>query len=200
MTQTSRFWGGTVTGDAGPYSNDQFNFIAYTMFGGSSYANAGYSVGFLNELAVTTPSANAVTIASGAAMCAGIWYYNTAAVSLNPTTPGAATSRIDIVCLKADWALQTVRLALHVGVAAGSPTAPALTQTLGTTYEIPLAQASVADTGIVTLTDTRVKLALGFSPSGTAAAGKFVIATGASSFEWAYTADANITLANQVFS
>ena len=73
-------------------------------------------------------------------------------------------------------------------------------QTLGVTYEIPLAQATINSAGVISLTDARVKLALGFSPSGTAAAGKFVIATGASSFEWAYTADANITLANQVFS
>lgn len=200
MTQISRFWGGTVTGDAGPYSNDQFNFISYTLFGGAAYANAGYSVGYLNELAVTTPSANAANVASGAALVGGIWFYNTASVSLTFTSPSAATSRIDIVVLKADWTLQTVRINKHSGTEAASPVAPTLTQTLGLTYEIPLAQATIADTGIVTLTDTRVKLALGFSPSGTAAAGKFVIATGASTFEWAYTADANITLANQVFN
>ena len=200
MTQISRFWGGSVTGDAGPYSNDQFNIIAYSLFGGSAYANAGFSVGYLNELAVTAPSANAVTIASGVALVGGIWYYNSAAVTLNPATPSEGNTRIDLVVLRASWATQTVRAALVVGTAALNPNPPILTQTLGTTYEIPLARATIVDTGIITLVDTRVKLALGFSPTGTSAAGKFVIATGSSSFEWAYTTDANIILANQVFS
>ena len=200
MTQTSRFWGGTVTGDAGPYSNDQFNFVSYTLFGGSTYVDAGYSVGYLNELAVTTPSANTLSIASGAAMVSGIWYANTSVVSQAVANADSGETRIDTVCLKASWALQTVRIALHAGISAPSPVAPTLTQTLGVTYEIPLAQATINSAGVISLTDARVKLALGFSPSGTAAAGKFVIATGASSFEWAYTADANITLANQVFS
>ena len=200
MAQSSRFWGGNVTGDAGPYSNDQFNFVPYTLFGGSTYVNAGYSVGYLNELAVTTPSANTLSIASGVAMVGGIWYANTSAVSQAVANAGSGETRIDTVCLKASWALQTVRIALHAGISAASPVAPTLTQTLGVTYEIPLAQATINSAGVITLTDARVKLALGFSPSGTASAGKFVIATGAGSFEWAYTVDANITLANQVFS
>ena len=200
MAQSSRFWGGSVTGDAGPYSNDQFNFVPYTLFGGSTYVNAGYSVGYLNELAVTTPSANTLSIASGVAMVGGIWYANTSVVSQAVANAGSGETRIDTVCLKASWALQTVRIALHAGISAPSPVTPTLTQTLGVTYEIPLAQATINSAGVITLTDARVKLALGFSPSGTAAAGKFVIATGASSFEWAYTVDANIALANQVFS
>ena len=201
MTQTSRFWGGTLTGDSGPYSNDQYNFINYTIFGGAGHENAGYSVGFLNELAVTTPTANFVSVASGVAMVYGIWYYNTTSVPLSMPSPQEGLTRIDTVVIRADWSLQTVRLAIHAGVAAENPVAPTLTQTQGTQYEIPLAHATIDSSGnITTLVDARVKLALGFSPSGTAAGGKFVIATGAGTFEWAYTSDANIILSNQVFN
>jgi hypothetical protein len=79
-------------------------------------------------------------------------YENTASVDFAVVSPVGDT-RIDRIVVRADWAAQTVRLAVLTGDEGGS--APALTQDAGTTWEIPLAQASVTTAGAITLTDER---------------------------------------------
>jgi hypothetical protein len=67
--------------------------------------------------------------------------------------PTGAT-RIDRIVLRASWAAQTVRITRIAGVE--NDDAPALTQTPGTTYDIPLAQVSITTGGVITITDERV--------------------------------------------
>ena len=59
--------------------------------------------------------------------------------------------------LQVDWTAQTVRVARIAGTE-GSGAAPALTQGDGTTWEVPLCQASITTGGTITVTDQRVFL------------------------------------------
>lgn len=150
MTEISRPWGGVATGDAGPYSDDNWQRVWATI-AGAGLADYGVLKDQLNQLAVSGV-ATPLSVASGRALNDGAWYHNSAAVSVAIPTPSSAT-RIDLIVLQKDWALQTVRIARIAGVEGGG--VPALTQTAGVLWEIPLAQASITTGGVVTLTDTR---------------------------------------------
>lgn len=161
MAEVSRFWGGTSIGDKGPYSHDQYNRVFYTLMGDGN-PNAGVAVNYLNELNVASAGnvpANPITVDTGAAFVAGIYYTNTASENLACAAPVAPSPyRTDTVVLRANWAAQTVRLFLKAGTASASypAAAPALTQTIGTTYEIPLFDVQLDSTGAVTLVNRRM--------------------------------------------
>ena len=157
MAQLSFPWPGDSgaggTGDCGPYSANAFSDWLEKLFTSSSVDESVIpNIG--NELAVTG-SATPLSVNTGAAIVNGKHYNNSAAVSLAISTPVGAT-RVDRVILRADYAAQTVRLVLLAGAEGGS--APALTQTDGTTWEASLAQASITTGGVVTVTDERVFL------------------------------------------
>ena len=155
MAEVSRFWGGTVTGDCGPYSNDEYNFIFYTLMGDGK-DGAAVAVGYANMLAVSGVG-SPLSVNTGAALVGGIFYESTAVETITFANASAGNSRIDVVVLRASWALQTVRLALLAGTqTAGTPVATALTQTMGLTYEAPLAHATINSSGLVLLEDKRV--------------------------------------------
>jgi hypothetical protein len=121
----------------------------------------GVAAGFLNELEGTVTSANTVQIDTGGALVDGHVYHNSAAEDVNiPNASGAGNTRIDRIVLRCDWTAFTVRLHRIAGTDAGSPTAPAITQTSGTTYDILLYQALVTTAGAVTLTDERTMATL----------------------------------------
>ncbi len=103
----------------------------------------------------TTAAAGSVNTAAGAACVYGIPYYNDAVVNTAIPTP-AADTRVDLIVLRASWAAQTVRITRVAGTEGAG--APALTQTAGVTWDIPLAQVSITTAGVMTLTDTRVFL------------------------------------------
>lgn len=150
MAQTSMFWDGTSTGDAGPYSGDTFSDFIRKLFI-EDRTQQGVIEGYANEL-VVTGSTSPIHVNTGAALVDGKFYENTASVDFTVTTP--ASTRIDRVVLRKDFTNQTIRLALITGtIGSGSP--PALTQTDGTTWEIPLYQVSINNSGIITLTDER---------------------------------------------
>ena len=154
MAEVSRFWGGTVTGDCGPYSNDEFNFIFHSLMSDGK-TNAAVAVGYLGRLAVSG-TGSPVSVATGAALVSGIWYENTDPVEVLFANAAASYSRIDTIVLRASWALQTVRIALLAGTATlGTPSAAALTQTLGLTYESPLAYLTINSSGLSNLADAR---------------------------------------------
>jgi len=116
----------------------------------------GVAPGFLNELEGTVTGANTVQIDTGGALVDGHIYQNGAAEDVNiPNAIGAGNTRIDRIVLRCDWTAFTVRLYRIAGTDAGTPTAPAITQTSGTTYDILLYQALVTTAGAVTLTDER---------------------------------------------
>src|SRR3990172_12848764 len=116
----------------------------------------GVAPAYLNALVGSVPGANTARIGTGGAVVDGKPYWNTAAVDVTiPSATGGGNTRIDRIVARADWTLQTVRLTRIAGTDAASPTAPAITQTSGTTYDIKLYQALVDTAGTVTLTDER---------------------------------------------
>lgn len=158
MTERSRVWDGTSTGDAteSPYDAPtefsrlfrySFGFGQMTNYGGVLQSAPGFS-----DLAATNPSANTVRIASGVAWVYGTQYDSDANVDVNIPTPSVST-RIDRIVLRKAWAAQTVRITRIAGTEGAG--APSLVQTPGTTWDIPLAQVSITTGAAITITDQR---------------------------------------------
>jgi hypothetical protein len=151
MAQSSGWWTSNATGD-GPtagYDQDWVRRKWHALFANGE-ADHGVQAGYENALAVTTTSAH-YHVATGFACVYGFMYENTATVDFDVTSP--ATSRSDYIVLRADWTTQTVRLAVITGLEGGQE--PTLTQTPSTTWEIPLAMATISAGGTITLTDRR---------------------------------------------
>lgn len=152
MTRASYFWDGITTGDAGPYSSAQYALFLKFLHGiGASRPNLGPLLGSgtppNNGLRVQaqSPAAAAVDVLAGAALVAGrlVTYDSTTALTIAANASG--NPRIDTVVIRADYTLQTAVLAVLQGTPAVSPTPPSLTQTIGTLYEIPIADVAVAN-------------------------------------------------------
>ena len=140
----------------------------------------GVASGYLNQLAPTANGANTVAVNTDGGLVDGKPYHNTASVDVNvPSAAGAGNTRIDRIVLRAGWAAQTVRITRIAGTDAASPTAPALTQTSGTTYDISLCTVLVTTAGVVTVTDTRTMAAVGTTGVATGAVTEAKIGTGA---------------------
>lgn len=157
MAEESRPWAGTTLGDTGPYSDDDWDDIWEVLYGSglAPYNNRGIVRNWTNELEVTDGGANTADVDLGAALVHGKFYKHTAPViNLNiPTSVGAW--REDLVCLRADWTAQTIRIYRHANPADGVGY-PAPTQTDGTCWEIPLAAVRINNAGAITLiTDLR---------------------------------------------
>lgn len=152
MTQTSRPWQSTSPGDAGPYSAANWNQLYQNVLGlGANRVNVGPLLGSgvqpsesLRVQAKGTPDAT-VDVLAGSALVQGIGYINTATVNFSIAANASGNPRIDTVILRADYALQTVRLAVLQGTPAASPANPSLTQTANVLWEIPLADIAVAN-------------------------------------------------------
>ncbi len=159
MAEFSMFWTTGTTGDgANPYTMAQVTaWLRRTLTPGQ--ANGGVLRGHGNGLAVTG-SSSPVSVATGGAVVYGYPYENDAAVAVAIPTPAGA-ARIDRIVLRASWAAQTVRITRVAGTEGGG--APALTQTPGSTYDIPLAQVSITPAGAITITDERVFCVFGTS-------------------------------------
>jgi hypothetical protein len=164
MTEISRPWQSTTPGDAGPYSAGQWQTLYQNIIGlGASRANVGVFLGSgtqpndgLKVQAKAIPTTS-IDVLAGAALVQGIAYINSATVSFVIAANGSGNPRIDTVVLQADYALQTVRLAVLQGTAAGSPVPPTLTQTANVLWEIPLADIAVAN-GFATITNANITI------------------------------------------
>lgn len=155
MAEFSRFWTTNNTGDgpSGGYSSAVFTqFVRETFL--TNPATEGVLFGVLNNLAVTG-AASPVSVNTGAALVYGFYYGNDSAVNVTIPTPTTAT-RIDRIVLRVSWAAQTVRITRIAGTEGAG--APALTQVANTTWDIPLANASITTSGVITLTDQRTYL------------------------------------------
>lgn len=175
MTQKSMPWAGSATGDCGPYSDDQWSDFwrkAFTL----DRTKEGVLPGYLNQLAVSGV-ASPVAVASGGAFVDGKTYDSDASENVAIPTP-STNPRIDRIVLRKDFSAQTVRITRIAGTEAASPTPPALVQTDGTTWDVPLAQVLVTTGGVITVTDERefagTMLARSFMRSG----GELTIASG----------------------
>ena len=151
MTEASQVWAGTVTGDAGPYTDDQWSDMYRALFQ-SDRTTQGIIDGHLNEL-VVTGATSPVAVDTGAALVDGKFYENDASLNVTIPSPAGAT-RIDRIVLRKSWSAQTVRITRIAGVEGGA--APAITQNDGVTWDVKLYQVSIAVGGAITLTDERV--------------------------------------------
>lgn len=154
MAERSQPWDSTGTGDGGAsgYTETETEEFFRDLITGDRYASEGVFPGVLNELAVSGTT-SPVTVATGAGMCYGTYYQNTSALTLAVTTPTVGTTGFR-VNLRASWAAQTVRATI-VSSADGTSAIPALVQTAGTTYDIPLATGTITTGGSISLTDAR---------------------------------------------
>ncbi len=148
MAERSRPWSGIVTGDAGPYSDDQWTDVWRSLLA-PIIARQGVFQEQLNEFDLSSVAADPVSVASGRAMVNGIWYESDAATSVTIPTP-AANPRVDRIVARADWVLQTVRITRIAGAEAASPVPPALVQVDGTTWDLPLWQVHATTGGVLT--------------------------------------------------
>lgn len=147
MVERSRPWDGIVTGDAGPYSFDQWTDVWKTR--APTIASQGVFLNQLNGLDLSGLPVSPVDIASGRALVNGIWYESDASIALAIPTPGA-NPRVDRIVLRADWLLQTVRLFRLAGAEAAAPVPPALVQIDGTTWDLPVWQVHITVGGVIT--------------------------------------------------
>lgn len=150
MVETSLPWGGTVTGDAGPYTDDQWTDIWRKLFTRDRTLE-GVLPDFLSELVVTNPAGLTIRVASGGAIVDGKFYDSTANVDFSGVAPGGGSNFYNVVLRKA-FAAQTVRLVL-LGPNVATPDTP--TQSDGVTWEISIATVEVTSGSVVTVTDTR---------------------------------------------
>lgn len=163
MTEISRpFNGNAVLGDDGPYSDEQWHDLLRALAGNDDAAssnkagnNRGVIKGALNELRVqeqSTPDAT-VRVRSGYANAHGVYYYNDGDSTQTPSANASGSTRYDIIILRVDYTANECRLAIVEGTPAAG--LPALTQSAGATWEIPLAALELAN-GFATITDDNI--------------------------------------------
>lgn len=161
MAQDSIPWTTNGTGDGQAYASSEWTNIWRSLFYGRSDSDSGpipNSGDGTNEtlyVEETAPVSAAVYVRPGRAMVHGTFYENDATETLAIAPNASGNPRIDIIVLRKDWTAQTVRMAVLAGTPAGVPTPPALTQTSGVTWEIPLAHVAVAN-GFVTISDANI--------------------------------------------
>jgi hypothetical protein len=157
VSERSQFWTTNGTGD-GPgtgHTQQQWLEMLRDMFTSDRYASEGVIGGMNSQLACSGVSgaSPSITVASGGAFVYGFYYQNTSNLSLSLTKPSVGSTGGRVV-LRVDWTAQTVR-AIARQSADGTSSAPALIQTPGTQFEIPLCTYTVSTGGTVTITDAR---------------------------------------------
>lgn len=155
MAERSQYWdtAGAVGDGADTYSAVQVREQFRALFSTDRYASEGVLAGVLNSLAVSGAT-SPLSVASGGALVNGIYYQNTAAVSVAVATPAVGTTKRRVV-LQAIWgSVQTVRIAL-ISSADGVNSYPSLTQSDNSQWEIPLAGVTIDTAGAITLEDQR---------------------------------------------
>ena len=152
MTERSMFWSNDKA-HGGPYTQDELRLLPKALFGAPA-ADEGVLANQLNELAVTSSGNNNVTVATGRALVDGTLYENDASLPITVTSPVVGTTGKRLV-LRKDWTDGDVT-ATVISSADGTATLPALTQTDGATWEIPLASFTITTGGVIgALTDER---------------------------------------------
>jgi hypothetical protein len=96
-----------------------------------------------------------VKIKTGQALVRGHYYDSTAQETLTIANADLSNPRIDVVVLRLDPSENSIVLAVVTGTPGSSPSAPALTQTVGAIYELPLAEVLV-DAAAATIAPAKV--------------------------------------------
>jgi hypothetical protein len=136
MTETSRFH--DVTSNTDVHFAETFRTVHLD----------GVDLAALNGLKITqnSPQAMNVLMDTGIAWVQGRWYKNDASKTISFDAADATYTRYDRIVLRSTAAGSpgTVRVAVVKGTAAASPSLPALTQTVDTVWEIPIAYVTIA--------------------------------------------------------
>ena len=158
MAQFSGFWttGGATGDQVAGYTQAHWSTAGSIFAACSGFEGVAPGWEATDEFMTTDAGGGNLSVGTGAAMVDGKWFENDAPVTVNIPTPAAGNARIDRIVARVVWANFTVRITRIVGTAAAIPVAPAITQTSGATYDIPLYQAYITDGGVITLTDERV--------------------------------------------
>lgn len=158
MAQFSGFWttGGATGDQVAGYTQAHWSTAGSIFAACSGFEGVAPGWEGTAEFLTTDAGGGNLSVGTGAAMVDGKWFENDAAVTVNIPTPAAGKERIDRIVARTVWANFTVRITRIVGTAAAIPVAPAITQTSGATYDIPLYQVRITDGGVITLTDERV--------------------------------------------
>jgi len=169
MTEYSQPWDGVTDGDAAvlaPYAENEWDENERLEMGSGGNVGVLPNAYGLNQLEVTERGAGAnmsVDVDTGAALVYGKRYWSDATVNLVIGANASGFTRYDRVV--AVWNRQAIAYTgvtpniaaktCRVAVLEGTPGAgsPALTQTAGTVYMIPLALVEVAN-GAVSITDS----------------------------------------------
>lgn len=139
MTERSRFWDGSTTGDAVSITdNELMDRFFRAILNGTG--NQGVLKGWTNELEVTDGGGLNASINTGAAILYGGFYESTAVETV--ACPNNSTVH---VVVRRDWATPQSRLTQVA----------ALVQTPDTTYDIPLAEVTTVAGAITLITDER---------------------------------------------
>ena len=152
MAERSLFWDGAA-GDGVQVSQTHLHdWFFRSVINGTG--DRGPLLGWRDDMLVSG-SASPLSVAGGGGCVYGMLYDSDAAVSVSVPTPSSGLSRYDRVVLRRDWSVQQVRIGRVSGTAGVVPAIPALTQTAGTIWEVPLTTLLIDDAGAITLTDTR---------------------------------------------
>lgn len=157
MAETSYPWNAApLVGDASlsPYdAENEFAEWVSTLSGswGWIYSKSGI---FQDESTQLAPVASAgqITFDTGRAVVYGTLYKNNGFVNIPIPTPSGST-RIDLIVLRKDWTLKTVRITRIAGVEGGP--APDSLFVLGDKVDMELATAEINTVGSITLVDRR---------------------------------------------
>lgn len=164
MTQISRFWYGSTTGDAGTYDDDQFSKVVesltYNHKQSGSLAIGGIdgtasSGSYPLKVYENSPTAMNVKVDKGSYWFLGRLYLSDAIETITIDSNSSGNPRIDSIVLSCDYSAQTIRLGIVKGTPASSPVAPTLTQTIGTLYQYKLADIAVAN-GATTIVNANI--------------------------------------------
>ena len=161
--QTSQPWDGIAEGDASRarYDADEWAEMYQDMF--NSDVNRGVLRSRGGELVGAIPGVNQFRIASGAALVKGRWFNSNANVDFAPANATGGNWRRDRIVVSSTWAdiasaarepvnqtAQTIVLIRLINPVE-NVAAPAMTQTDGVLWEIPLYQINISDAGVVTI-------------------------------------------------
>ena len=150
MIEYSRFFGGPE-GSVPEYTQPQFAEVLSKIFSDGVFPDVD------NELEVVEcdPVALAVRINTGEAWVQGFWYQNTAYLTKSLAAADPDNDRIDRIVLRLDTTTNfKISIEVLTGTPAGSPEAPALTQT-ASIYEISLAQVLVEE-DVTSVADAKI--------------------------------------------
>lgn len=148
MAEYSLPWGGTSTGDAGPYSAETWQtyqklFMGFHASAPNNGVIDGNPAGRLRVSQASGGPNMSVDVEPGAALVDGIAYWSDAIKNLSIDPAHSTLNRYDLIVLRADVNAQTVRLAVKTGTPAATPIVPTLDQSRNPTYEIPVARVRV---------------------------------------------------------